>query len=137
MDFKIIEILISATEKESDRYWTRNGIFISLLVGGIALIGALSDKMSLFYSNLLAISGILISCVWIQVLRQSKYYAERWREDLRECINDNKQAKKYIRALTNPRISRPKGPSSSKSILLLSIISLIFWIAIIFHLNIS
>lgn len=134
-DWELIKLSLNQAEKESDRYWTRANLFIMILVGSFALVGSFFKNIDPLVMILLSLFGISISIIWFQVGRMSKFYAARWRQDAIELLKKNEEISDRMRALTNPRINRPRPQklSSSMCILILAIISTLLWTSLLFY----
>ena len=129
---QILFKLLDSTEKESDRFWTRSNVFVTINSALFALFAASYSKLLFEYKLIFSVLGIILTLAWLQVLRTGKYYAKRWRLDAKEFILADDDLKDIFRtACGNPRVNKPSGPSSSVSMKIISIFSLIVWLFIL------
>jgi len=129
--FEILKTLLDITEKESDRFWQRARLLITINSALMALAISLVSISDMYVVIILSLFGIMSSLAWIQILRTGKYYASRWRADAKYLIDGDPVLANYFHAAAKkPRIKRPFGPKSSMCIMIMAYVSILFWISI-------
>jgi len=127
-DWEILKLLLEQTENESDRYWTRMNIFVTIMGAMFAGIVIFSEQINPILMILISLFGLSISLAWFQVARMSKFYANRWRKDAAALLESNEELLVKIKAINEPRVRKPKlAISSTQCIKFLSVIVMILW----------
>ena len=75
---KALELL----ERESDRFWMRNNVF--LLVQGAMIAFYSKAPPDALFNLLVSIEGLFLAALWIGVLTQGANYVRRWDDVVRE-----------------------------------------------------
>ena len=81
----IYQTILDAHDDESDRFWTRNNIF--LLINSGLLVTATSAIETPQLKIIVSIFGIYFSLIWVQVNKKGAYYVHRWRPVIEEFEN--------------------------------------------------
>ena len=127
---RILELVSFLAEKESDRTWSRFSILLSINAGIIALTGFLLDKYD--YLGLITggIFGLILSIVWYKIIPISKYYENRWHQDMIVIIRSDPSLEKFItgRFKNNGNLKRPLKRSASDYVKLIPLSLGLFWI---------
>ena len=82
---KLSEEYIAAldlVERESDRFWARNNVF--LLVQGAMIAFYSKANTGLTFGMLVSAEGFFLALIWIGVLRKGAHYVSRWDKVARE-----------------------------------------------------
>jgi len=96
---KAFEICASNAEKESDRTWQRFSLLLSIHTGLMAVAALVAQNTNFTWTIIIiSISGILLSDMWIQIIKVSKYYEERWIQDCRLIISNHPLLRRYVNA---------------------------------------
>lgn len=72
-------------DKEADRFWARNNIF--LLLAGALTVLLTAASLSSAIRSLVSVLGVLFTYIWMRVNQRGKFYLDRWKpiiEDLEE-----------------------------------------------------
>jgi hypothetical protein len=112
---QMLHMMLHFMDREGERYWQRNGVFVAIVSGLFGLYLAKFEDfvgiLSVFYGTF----GIIIAVGWLQVLRSSKFYAARWRLDAREYVKRFPDLEDAFRTVAGaPRLERPAGGRSSE-----------------------
>ncbi len=111
---QILHMMLHFMDREGERYWHRNGVFVAIVSGLFGLYLAKFDDFAGPFSIAYGIFGVVIGLGWLQVLRTGKYYALRWRLDAKEYVKQFPELENSFRAAAgNPRIHHPGGGKSS------------------------
>ncbi len=123
-----LQILLDNADSESNKYWQRNSVFVTINSGLFALLISIMERAPPILFILFGMLGVGLSMGWLQVLRVGKYYAERWRLDARKVLAENRNLEDLFQTIKGQaRISHPSGPKSSGIAKLMSISFLIVW----------
>lgn len=80
--------IVEIWDKEADRYWMRNNIF--LIVNSALLIVISSSVQNFLLCMIVSIFGIIFSFYWYRINLMGKYYLDRWKFILDKLeINDD------------------------------------------------
>lgn len=130
-DFEILKLLRELTEKESDRFWTRNNVFVGINAGLLAFLAASYDEVPTFVFLGMCGFGIATSLAWYQISRAGKYYAQRWRLAARSlAASDDELAKKAPLLAGVKNLDKPRGPSSSQCMMAMALVAATIWFAL-------
>lgn len=75
--------------QESNRFWQRNNAFL-LLNGG--LLAALSLTTITFVHQIVSAEGLILTILWLAVLRRGKEYVYKWNRVIRKMEDDHRGA---------------------------------------------
>ena len=128
----IINLLENLAMKEAELMWIR---YATMLYASTGLVGILSFalKEDIYFIVVgCSLIGILFSIVWINILRISKFYYDRWQTDADKLIKDGDVLEDSIRGRINPRVSRPVKWDASKYAIFIPRAFLIVWILVCF-----
>ena len=129
----LLELLTSLAQSEADLIWTR---FSALLYASTGLLGILTfavTRSSKGFSVFVALFGLLLSFVWLQMIRLSSYYYQRWQADADHLISTDENIEAIVRGRVNPRIPQPAGWSASKYSTLVPLGFALIWILVILN----
>jgi len=128
----ILNTLTTLALKEAELLWTR---YTTLLYASTGLVGILSfaiDNESKRIVIGIGVIGIILSFVWIQMIRLSSYYYQRWQMDADYLIKSEEILEEFIKGRTAPRLEPPtKFPASTYG-KIIPIIFLIGWLIVLF-----
>jgi hypothetical protein len=128
-DFEVIKLLRELTEKESDRFWTRNNVFVTINAGLLAFLAASYEKVPFFVFLGMCGFGIATSLAWYQISRAGKYYAQRWRLAARDLAASDDQLTQKAPLLAGVKnLDKPSGPSSSRCMMAMAIVATVIWL---------
>ena len=100
---------------ESNVYWQRNAIYLTINSIMLGAIVAFSNNLNSFLFLTVGGFGVFLNWYWLHVNKYSKYFAERWREDARTSAKGNIElAKSYKALLGKSRIECPTGKRPSQ-----------------------
>ena len=74
-------------DKEADRFWTRNNIF--LIVNSALLIVVSSFVQEPIVCIIVSVFGIIFSFFWYRINKMGKYYLDRWKILLSKLEHDD------------------------------------------------
>lgn|GEM_PF-2949191 len=129
-NISLFKVLTDLALKESDLLWTR---FSAMLYASTGLVGILSFALEKQLKSIAwgcTILGLIFSLVWVQIMRLSSYYYQRWQMDADYVVNSDDKLRETIRGRINPRIKPPTKWSASRYAMMLPISFAIAWIAI-------
>ena len=131
-DFEILKLLRELTEKESDRFWTRNNVFVTINAGLLAFLAASYDEVPPFVFLAMCGFGIATSLAWYQVSRAGKYYAQRWRLAARSLAESDDQLAEKVPLLAGVNnLDKPSGPSSSRCMMAMALVAATIWLLLV------
>lgn len=132
VELEIIKYLRDLSEKESDRFWKRNNVFVTINAGLLAFLISSYSNNDNYIVILICVFGFITSLAWFQISRTGKYYAQRWRNASKELAKNNYYIKGSARILCGQInvIKKPKGPSSSNCIKCVALITAIIWLLV-------
>lgn len=126
---KLIELMLHHMTIEGERFWQRNGVFITITTGLFGLYAVKGQDFSGAFHIVYGFIGLIIGIGWRHTIIASNFYAERWRLDAREYISRFPELADIMRtAMGRPRIESPKGPKSSKIMIRFAVLSSFFWL---------
>ena len=130
-EIELIKYLRDLSEKESDRFWTRNNVFVTINAGLIAFMASSFSSLDVFIISIISLFGIFISLAWWQILRTGKYYAQRWRNASRSLAKQNEYIIENVSILAGKiEDKQPRGPKSSQCMKWLAIFTSLIWLSI-------
>jgi len=128
-DLELIKLLRELTEKESDRFWTRNNVFVTINAALLAFFASSYSKLPVILYGSLCLFGLTTSLAWFQISRAGKFYAQRWRLAARDLAHRNPSIKRKAPLLAGIKnLNKPSGPSSSKCMMIMSLVSAFIWL---------
>lgn len=128
----LIHLMLEHMTVEGERFWQRNGVFITIASGLLGLYAIKVNELSGFAHVAYGLVGLIIASGWRQTIIASNYYAERWRVDAREYVRLHPDLADVLRTVAgNSRVPEPKGPKSSVVMIRLAVLSRCFWSAVI------
>ena len=86
-----IRFLITQHHQQSNLFWTRTYIFLTISTIGLGLathILRTEKPIDPWIIFMISIAGIIFSVIWVQINRMSKYYEDRWLVDARNVLQD-------------------------------------------------
>ncbi len=125
--------IMQTWDKEADRFWTRNNVFLT--INGAMLVFVTSFSTDLKINLLVTIFGMIFCIIWMRVNQIGKYYLDRWKEPLKKIELDW-----HIKPITRINELATEHPlplklkSSSKYMIILIKYFVSFW-ALLFLLN--
>jgi ABC-type anion transport system duplicated permease subunit len=131
MGDKNISLLVMLTDlanKEADLLWTR---YSAMLYASTGLVGILSFALEQQLKSIAvgcAILGLIFALVWIQLIRLSSYYYQRWQMDADYLVSKDEKLSEIVRGRINPRLKQPVKGTASKYAMVLPISFAIAWI---------
>ena len=75
---EIWKAALEAWDKEADRFWTRNNVFLMLCTALIAILIAVNLEVIIRLA--VSVLAMLFSYIWLKVNRRGKYYLDRWKK---------------------------------------------------------
>lgn len=103
-----IDTLMNYASAESQMYWQRNSVFITINSAMIGLYVAVKGNFHPIVVIGMGLFGQLLSYAWIRVMIYGKFFAEKWREDARYIARtDESLIEAYSALLNRPRVERP------------------------------
>lgn len=127
----LLEILTELALTEANLIWTR---FSAILYASTGLLGILAfavergnDVIPVFTAGF----GLLLSVVWLQTIRLSSFYYQRWQTDADYLISQDEHLKEIVRGRLAPRVEKPRGWTASKYSMLVPIGFSILWLVVI------
>jgi hypothetical protein len=130
-EFELVKYLRNLSEKESDRFWTRNNVFVTINAGLLAFLASSYSSLDRIMIMFICVFGVIISAAWLQISRTGKFYAQRWRNASRELAQQNDYIIEKAPILAGVKKTKePRGPSSSRCMKWLAIISVMIWLLI-------
>lgn len=133
----ILQILKDLSLKEADLIWKR---FTSMLYVNTGLLGIVTFAIEKNQSAMIlgcSLVGIVISIIWIQIIRLSRYYYRIWKVDANELIRKDAELSEIIKGHIDPRVEHPKyapGVASSYAIAI-PVCFLFLWFMVIINLK--
>lgn len=121
-------------DKEADRFWSRNNIFL-MVNGGIILftLSSISGKTTHLFALISTLLGVCLAYIWLRVNKVGKYYLDRWKPILkkieRDCIFKPIEA---IDEASERDVIPQKCYSSTEYMEFFIIILGVFWIVLFF-----
>ncbi len=127
----VINTCLSYAIYESNVYWQRNAIYLTINSIIFGAILAFSQKWNSVLFLLIGCFGIFLNWYWVHVNKYSKFFAERWREDARIVAIGNDLLEETFKALLKkPRIKAPSGKKPSQVMNQMSGSFILLWIII-------
>ena len=77
LNFEEYKLALDLIEKESERFWTRNNVFLIIQGALIAFYNSVFSTGN-FYGLIVAAQGFFLAVIWIGVLIKGKNYVDRW-----------------------------------------------------------
>lgn len=132
IDFELLKLLRQLTEKESDRFWTRNNVFVTINAGLLAFLASSYTNLHYVIFLTLCFFGLATSLSWLQISRAGKYYAQRWRVAARQIAEAQKEIKSKAPLLAGIKnIKKPWGPTSSKCMMMMAVVTVFLWTSLL------
>jgi len=128
----LIQLMLEHMTIEGERFWQRNGVFITIATGLLGLYAVKSGDFFGVAHMAYGVVGLVIAAGWRQTIIASNYYAERWRVDAREYVKLHPDLADILRTVAgNSRVPEPTGPKSSVVMIQFAVLSAWFWGAVI------
>lgn len=141
--FEQYKLALELLEKESDRFWSRNNVFLLIQAALISLYGAIMDDKSLLFNLLISMQAWFLAFTWLCVLIKGATYVARWDKVVRDIesaiekttsdsevpvyalkkMNDRARVDEYM----PPRMFRFSVHRTTKQIRYAIVSILIFW----------
>jgi hypothetical protein len=131
MDEKNLSLLALLTDlalKEAELLWTR---FSAMLYVSTGLIGVLSFALERQLKSIAlgcVILGFIFAIVWVQMLRLSSYYYQRWEMDADYLVSKDEKLSEFMRGRVNPRLKQPGKWTASKYATMLPVSFAVAWL---------
>lgn len=132
---ELLKVILTREDAESGKYWTRNGIFITIQTGLLLSYAALYAKIPVQTTILWSVIGTLIGIAWIQVARMGKFYTYRWRVNRHDMVAKDAELREQIFGDNHPSLQKPRGPSAHHTMQILAMLFVIMWVALPFFLD--
>lgn len=125
------KIIAEAMDRENDRFWTRNTVFVTISAALLALFAGYGESMGARASLYLALFGLVVSLAWVQVIRMGKYYWTRIYLDAKNLIEPQPDLADSLASWTDKKRGvRPWGPRATRSVQIVAIFTVILWLMI-------
>ena len=106
----IISTCLSYSVYESNVYWQRNAIYVTINSVVFGLIAAKIEDTSNFALLVVCLFGVYFNFYWHHVNKYSKFFAGRWRQDAAKIIENDQVLKNcFLSLLDKQEVLRPKG----------------------------
>jgi len=128
---EIFKIISDLAEKETDRYWIRyrTMFLINSAIG--AIISFTPDNIRMIVILFCSPIGFFTSYSWLQIIRWSEYYQDRWVRDQIAIINSDQFLSDYIKGRSEERLKKPEMISIRKLFWVGPVVFLVIWIMLI------
>jgi len=124
------KIIMNSFEKEADRTWSRNNIFLMINAGALSIIVHAWSNLPPVLLSMAGMGGMIICCLWRQAIKISGYHELKWIRDAEAILLNNPEFMEYFQAISphgSSRIKRPKGPGARKCIIYTNSVFIILW----------
>lgn len=125
---KLLELVSSWAESESNRTWKRNSFILAINTVLITAFTLLTKPYNFIAISFGSAFGLVLSIIWIKIIPLSRYYESRWHLDMERIIKSDDLIKTYIRGRSKKQNrKRPSKWSSTKYIKIIPISLIIVW----------
>lgn len=76
--FDQYKLAMDLLEKESDRFWARNNVFLLTQAALVSFYASMANSGVFFFKLLLASQALFLAMIWMGVLLRGASYVERW-----------------------------------------------------------
>ncbi|MFH0909073.1 MAG: hypothetical protein V1929_09950 [bacterium] len=127
---QLLSALNESARKEAELMWTRFQAMLFASTGLIAILAFALEKQLLWLIYATSILGIVFAVVWIQIMRLSRYYYDRWQLDADALVRSDDELREWVRGRIDPRLSKPTRPRATTYAAALPVAFLIGWIVV-------
>jgi len=130
---QMLQLVSDIAERESDRTWRRFAILITINGALVALVSIISPEFSKATRLVAGIFGLVVSFAWYKMVPISKYYEQRWQEDMKYIISSDPVLADVIKARDSvtSRATRPTAWSASSYVRVMAIMIGAIWLILI------
>jgi len=127
----LFSVITQLALTEAQLLWTRYTTMLYANTGLIAILSfAIQRKLNAVISGC-SIIGLILSIIWIQMIRLSSYYYQRWQLDADFLISSDDCLNEIVHGRIEPRLSKPTKISASQYGLALPFTFIIGWLLVI------
>lgn len=128
----LLKLSIDSYHRETDRFWSRNTVFVAVNVALISVFAAYGARISTSGTVLLSAFGLAAAWAWFQTVRMGKHYSEREELDAKKLVESREDYSTILRRWTkNPRVKRPRGPRPTTCVGIVSLATIVLWLGVI------
>ena len=127
----IFNVLTTLALKEAELLWVRYTTMLYTNTGLVAILAYALENKSTGLIVGIAVVGVIMSIVWVQMIRLSSYYYQRWQIDADQLVQSDKYLSEVIRGRLNPRLEKPANWSASTYGKIIPFIFIVGWVIVI------
>jgi len=128
---ELLQILTELALREAELMWTRYSTMLYASTGLTGIVAFAVEQQSRPIRLGCAIIGLVLALVWIQMIRLSGYYYQRWQMDADHLVSSDESLKQVVRGRINPRLSPPSKWAASEYGMVIPILFATGWVLIL------
>jgi len=133
VELGLMKTIIESLDRESDRFWKRNTLFVTISAALFALTAGYGDSIDAGMKIAISVFGLVVALAWCNAVVMGKYYWLRIETDLKDVLKRKTGLDIMMDSWFNKRkMNRPKAIRPTTCVFIVAIVSSVIWVVLLF-----